>query len=131
MERSILLRELNFLFKLLLESLGTIANYNLTLIKMKNLILTTAHKFSIVLLVLTNLSMLVFAQDSTASSTTTSSSRVTTETTSFVEPWVWVVGAAVLIILIVLLTRGSSSSRAAATRDKVTYTKEVSREDDL
>ena len=48
----------------------------------------------------------------------------------YAQPWVWVVGAAVLIIIIVLLTRGSGG-RSAGTTDKVTYTKQVTREDDL
>jgi hypothetical protein len=71
------------------------------------------------------------AQDSTSTSTTTkSSSSVTTETTT-VEPWVWIVGAAVLIIIIVALVRGNSSRASAGTTDRVTYTKKVTREDDV
>ena len=81
---------------------------------------------------LTIISAMASAQDSAATSSTTSSStQITTETTtSFVEPWVWVVGAAILIIIIVALTRGSGT-RSSGTTDKVTYTKHVSREDDV
>lgn len=96
---------------------------------MKNLSIA-GYKNWLALVVLTIISTITWAQDSTATSTTSTSTNVTTETTSFVEPWVWVVGAAVLIILIVLLTRGSGS-KSAGTTDKVTYTKQVTREDDL
>ena len=97
---------------------------------MENLPMKATYKNFVALVLLTFISTMAWAQDSAATSTTTSSSQVTTETTSFVEPWVWVVGAAVLIIIIVLLTRGSGG-RSAGTTDKVTYTKQVTREDDL
>lgn len=96
---------------------------------MKNLSIA-GYKNFVAILTLAFISTTVWAQDSTATSTKSTSTNVTTETTSYVEPWVWVVGAAVLIILIVLLTRGSGS-RSAGTTDKVTYTKQVTREDDL
>jgi fucose permease len=98
---------------------------------MKDLNISSACKNIAALLTLTLISTITWAQDSTATSATSSSSKVTTETTSYVEPWVWVVGAAVVIIIIILLTRGSGKSRAAGTTDKVTYTKQVSREDDV
>ncbi|HXI01040.1 MAG TPA: hypothetical protein VNI52_12290 [Sphingobacteriaceae bacterium] len=99
---------------------------------MKNLNITSTYKSIVALFMLSIVTTMAWAQDSTASSTTSSSSRVTTETTTGVEPWVWVVGAAVLIVIIVLLTRGSGGSKVVADRtDKVTYTKEVSKEDNL
>ena len=81
------------------------------------------------ILFLNVVALATMAQDSTSTSTTRTSRTVTTETTT-VEPWVWIVGAAVLIIIIVALVRGNSS-RAAGTTDSVTYTKKVTREDDL
>lgn len=96
--------------------------------------LTNPIKSLSAILFLSLIHTIVSAQDSTSSSTTTrSSSSVTTETTG-VEPWVWIVGAAVLIIIIVALVRGNSSGRSkaeAGTTDKVTYTKKVSREDNV
>lgn len=98
---------------------------------MKNLNIVTTYKSIVTFVILSMISTMTWAQDSTVTGTTSSSTKVTTETTSYVEPWVWVVGAAVLIVIIVLLTRGNSSSKAAGTTDKVTYTKEVSKEDNL
>lgn len=97
---------------------------------MKHLKSITNLKSLSAIIYLSLIAMVSFAQDSTSTSTTTRSSRsVTTETTT-VEPWVWIVGAAVLIIIIVALVRGNSS-RSAGTTDSVTYSKKVSRKDDV
>lgn len=94
-------------------------------------VLSNPFKSLSAILFLSLIHTMVSAQNSTSSSTTKSSSTITTETTT-VEPWVWIVGAAVLIIIIVVLVRGKSGTRTeSGTTDKVTYTKKVSREDNV
>jgi hypothetical protein len=99
--------------------------------QMKNLEIHIKQFLALVALSFTHL--MVLAQDTASSSTVTSSSRTTTTSeTWYAEPWAWALGAVVLIIIIVAITRsggGSSSSGARGTKDKVSVTKEVTRED--
>jgi hypothetical protein len=85
-----------------------------------------SYKFIVASIMLSFISAVAMAQDSTV---TSHSTVTTTQTTWYAEPWAWALGAAILIIIIVALTRGGGSSRNGGTVDKVTYTKKVSRED--
>lgn len=84
-----------------------------------------SYKFIVASIMLSFISAVAMAQDSTV---TTHSTTTTTETTWYAEPWAWALGAAILIIIIVALTRSGGSSGGGSV-DKVTYTKKVSRED--
>ena len=68
---------------------------------------------------------IAMAQDSTMQ--TTQTNQTTTQTTSYVQPWVWVVGGAVVLLILIALLRNKSTTTSS---DKVTVTKTVERDTD-
>lgn len=86
---------------------------------MKKLCCSTVAKF-LMMLALSLVQVISYAQDSTSSSTTTT--RTTTTTTWYTQPWVWVVGGAVLLIILIALFRGNSTRDREVTRTTVIKT---------
>jgi hypothetical protein len=106
------------------------------------------YKNMVTLFILLFLQVTAWAQDSTGGSTSSgssgggsvsgsssgSSSTTTSSSTQaandwYTQPWVWVVGGIILLLIIIALSRGGRSSRG--TTDRVTYTKRVTKEDNV
>jgi len=79
--------------------------------------------------VLSIMTFISFAQDSTSGSASTTQTTTTTHTAATIQPWMWIVGAVVLLLIILALVRGKSSNPART--DSVTYTKTTRSSDDV
>jgi len=71
------------------------------------------------------ISLLSFAQDSTANAARTTQST-TTQSTTTIQPWMWIVGGIILLIIIIALVSGKNKNTVSS--DKVTYTKTVEKD---
>jgi hypothetical protein len=93
-------------------------SYFFKTIDMKKLCTGTLYR-SLLVLVLSFVQTIIWAQDSTSGSTTVTKETTTTTTTWYAQPWVWVVGGAVFIIILVALFRGNSTKEKEVSRTTV------------
>jgi hypothetical protein len=87
---------------------------------MKQLLKFISMKAFAVMLFLSSLPVLIFAQES--GGTTVTKTTHTETQTWYLQPWAWVVGGAVFIIIIIALVRGGRSDRVTITKTSTTDT---------
>ena len=80
-------------------------------------------KMLALVLFLTLLNTLTFAQDSGGSVTTTTTHTETQ--TWYMQPWVWIVGGAVFILLLIALVRGGGRSDRISVKKTTTTDTDV------
>ncbi|CAN5224401.1 hypothetical protein BH09BAC2_BH09BAC2_10650 [soil metagenome] len=104
---------------------------------------TAAYKSIAAIFILSMLQVMTYAQDSSGNSSGTSgstsggstssstTSTLTEQHTWYGQPWVWIIGGAVLLLIIIALVSGGGNKTARGTTDRVTYTKKVTKENDI